>query len=131
MLKHILQYILFFGLLFIVGFYAHENILRASEKTLGFSLRHIYIFHALFSFSICTLLLVLSKLPNLAPQLGFLYLGGFLLKFLAFAVVFQNIIIGEAALSIVEAVSLMVPIALFLGLEVYFVAKILRVMDTA
>ena len=117
--------------MFIVGFYTHESVLRSSGKTLGFSLRHIYIFHALFSFGICTLLLVLSKFPNLAPQLGFLYLGGFLLKFLAFAIVFQNIIIGEAALSTVDALSLMVPIVLFLGLEVYFVAKILRVMDTA
>lgn len=131
MLKSILLYSLCFGLLFLVGLYIHKSILFSSEKTLDFSLIHMYIFHAAFSFGICVVLLLLSKLPNLAPQLGFLYLGGFLLKFLAFAAVFRNLIIGESALSAVDTVSLLVPVAIFLGLEVYFLAKLLRCISPA
>ena len=130
MLKTILRYILSFGLLFLVALYTHERVLTAFAATLNFSLLYIYIFHAVFSFCICTMLLTLSKIPRLATQLGFLYLGGFLLKFFVFAAVFQDIIIGESVLSVVDAVSLMIPIALFLALEVYFTAKLLRLIDT-
>lgn len=129
MIKRILHYILSFGLLFLMGFYAHKSILASTGKTLDFSLFDIYVFHAVFSFGICVLLLALSKLPTFAPQLGFIYLGGFLLKFFFFAAVFQNIVLRESSFSTTDSVSLLVPIILFLSLEVYFVTKLLRRID--
>lgn len=130
MFKGILRYILSFGLLFLVGFYVHDRILASAVKTLEFSLFDVYSINAIFSFGICALLLALSFLPQFADQIGFLYLGGFLLKFFVFAAVFRGVILGENALSVTDSTSLLVPIILFLALEVYFVAKILKELDT-
>lgn len=129
MIKRILYYILSFGLLLLSGFYVHKGILSSTEKALDFSLFNIYAFHAVFSFVICTLLLVISKFPKFAAQLGFLYLGGFLLKFFVFAAVFQGLVLRESPLTSIESVSLLLPIVIFLTLEVYFVAKLLRMID--
>ncbi len=129
MFKSFSYYILTFGLLLLIGYYAHNGVLAALGKTLSYPLLDVYIFHAIFSFGICTVLLLLSQLPGLAPQLGFLYLAGFLLKFFIFAAVFQNIVLRESPLTRIESFSLLVPIVIFLSLEVYFVAKLLRMID--
>ncbi|MDT7828979.1 DUF6168 family protein [Pricia sp. S334] len=128
--KIIISYIVSFGLLLLVGFSAHQSIMDYLGKSLDFSLLHSYLFHAVFSCAICTSLLTLSKLPQFRAQLGFIYLGGLLLKLLAFAGIFQDIVLRENPISTASSVSLLVPIALFLSLEVYFIAKLLRRIDT-
>ena len=129
MLKTILGYVVSFGLMLLLGFSAHQTILNTLGKTLDFSLLNIYLFHAVFSFAICALLLALSKLPQFRSQLGFIYLGGLLLKLLVFAGLFQGIVLRESPMSNASSISLLIPIALFLSLEVYFIAKLLRRID--
>ncbi|MFK7746768.1 MAG: DUF6168 family protein [Kordia sp.] len=126
MLREIFIYITAFGLLFFLGDFAHNYYIENQEITLGFSLRNMYAFHAFFSLQICIIFALLSANEKLRPQLGFIYLGSFVLKILVFCAVFYSLLFVGEKLSNTQRISLIIPMIVFLILEVYFMIKILN-----
>ncbi|WP_397364240.1 DUF6168 family protein [Olleya sp. R77988] len=126
MIKKISVYLVSFSVLFAVSFFAHQAILKASDFQLRFSLLSIYIFHFIVSFIISAGFLMLSKSLKWSSQLGFVYIFAFITKFLFFAAAFKDTLLGIENLSRLESLNLLIPLFLFLFLEVYFIANILN-----
>ena len=125
-----LTYIFVFGLLFLIGYHVHEYLLKEQAGLMSFSLKEVYIFHAIFSFLICTILFLISKRDKQKDQLGFLYLGTFVFKLVVFAVIFAELFFGDLQLSRTDKVSLLIPVFVFLVPEAYFIVKILANLNT-
>lgn len=126
MIRQIFIYITAFGLLFFLGDFAHNYYIETQGINLGFSVRHMYAFHAFFSLQLCIVFALLSNNEKLRPQLGFIYLGSFVVKILVFCLVFYNPIFTLEKLVRTQRISLIIPMLVFLILEVYFMIKILN-----
>mgnify|MGYP000209287100 CR=1 FL=1 len=126
MIKQTLKYSIVFLFLLIIGFYSQEAILTQKNISLTYSLWSVYIFHFLFSLSICVILSVLSFNEKFYQQLGFIYLGTLVFKIVIFCFVFNNIVFRELPLSKTESLSMLIPLAVFLIGEVYFIAQVLN-----
>jgi hypothetical protein len=126
MIRQIFIYMLAFGMLFFLGEYIHNYYIQSQEITLGFSLRNMYAFHAFFSLQLCIVFSLLVTNEKISPQLGFIYLATFVLKIIAFCGFFYNPIFTAEKLSNIQRVSLIIPMVLFLILEVYFIIRILN-----
>ncbi|PTX60399.1 hypothetical protein C8N46_10643 [Kordia periserrulae] len=126
MIRQIFIYITAFGLLFFLGDFLHNYYIESQEISLGFSLRKIYAFHAFFSLQLCVVFALLSNNEKLRPQLGFIYLGSFVLKIIIFCIAFYNILFVGQKLSNTQRISLIIPMLVFLILEVHFMIKILN-----
>ncbi|MEM6685821.1 MAG: DUF6168 family protein [Bacteroidota bacterium] len=126
MTRQIFIYFLAFGLLFFLGDFAHAYVLENQGISLDFSLRNMYAFHAFFSLQLCVVFALLSNNEKLRPQLGFIYLGSFVLKIILFCILFYNPLFTVEKLSNAQRISLAIPMVTFLILEVYFIIKILN-----
>lgn len=126
MTKSIISILSTFIVAYLVGLYAHQEILETQEIILPFSIEKLYLFLAGFSILICINLQLLTKAPKLSEQLGLIYLGTLMLKIILFSAVFYPSIIKQESLIISTQISLLTPIFLFLIIEVFFVAKILN-----
>lgn len=127
--KDIFRYILVFVALYIVGFYTHNFILSFTGKEIRFSLEKTYLFHAFFSGLICVNIRLASTVDKLFPQLGFIYLVTFIVKFILFAVFFYGTVFSLVQLTLIEKISLLIPLFIFLLTEAVFVVKILNNKD--
>ncbi|ALM08419.1 hypothetical protein SB49_11800 [Sediminicola sp. YIK13] len=125
MLKKVLFQVLLFGFLFCSGFYTHRFILESNEILIQLPLFQIYLFHGIFSLIICASFQILSSYEKFASQLGFIYLGTFLLKLLLFAIIFNGLLFNNEANSLTNKISLLAPVFIFLLFEVIIIAKIL------
>lgn len=126
MIKQIFIFMMAFGLLFFLGEYLHSYYIESQEIALGFSLQNMYAFHAFFSLQLCIIFAFLATNKKISPQLGFIYLASFVLKMIVFCIVFYNPLFTVETLSKIQRVSLLIPMVLFLILEVYFIIKILN-----
>ena len=126
LLKKTTTYTLLIGVLFFVGLHTHTFFLEKEAIKLQFSLFNIYLFHAVFTFILITIFTFISKYNTFFEQLGFIYLGTLVFKITFFCGVFYNPIFTTENLSIIERISLLIPVAIFLIIEVYFIAKILN-----
>ncbi|MEM6718313.1 MAG: DUF6168 family protein [Bacteroidota bacterium] len=126
MSRQIFIYFIAFGLLFFLGDFVHNYVIENQRIDLGFSLQNMYAFHAFFSLQLCIVFALLSNNEKLRPQLGFIYLGSFVLKIIVFCVLFYSILFTGEKLTNPQRISLAIPMLLFLILEVYFIIKILN-----
>jgi hypothetical protein len=129
MIKTIFLYSFIFFTLFFVSFSLHNNFLEENQVLLSFSLKKVYLFHLGFSMLICINFKLLSSVNKIADQLGFIYLGTFLLKLVLFSIIFYQSIFTEEELSKISRISLLIPALIFLLTEAIFVAKILNKRD--
>ena len=129
MIKTIFLYSFIFFTLFFVSFSLHNNFLEENKVLLSFSLKKVYLFHLGFSMLICINFKLLSSVNKIADQLGFIYLGTFLLKLVLFSIIFYQSIFTEEELSKISRISLLIPALIFLLTEAIFVAKILNKRD--
>jgi hypothetical protein len=126
MSKDLFRYIVVFVILFLIGFYGHQFLLKYLALKIIFSLEKVYLFHAFFSALICVNLRVFSTVDKLFPQLGFIYLSTLVLKLILFATFFYNPLFSTDSFSLVEKGSLFFPLFIFLLTEAVFVLKILN-----
>ncbi len=129
MIKTLALYLLFFGLLFGVSINIHLYVLGDNINDVRFSLVQVYLFHAVFSFLLCSIFRILSGLKKWQEQLGFLYLGALVFKLIAFSVLFSTSLFGNELLTFLERISMLIPVFVFLLPEVYFISKILMKID--
>ncbi|WP_046758523.1 DUF6168 family protein [Kordia jejudonensis] len=126
MIKQIFVYMLVFGMVFFLGDFIHNYYLESQEISLGFSIRNMYAFHAFFSLQLCIIFTLVSHNKKIGPQLGFIYLASFVLKIIAFCAIFYDPLFTVDKLSKTQRVSLLIPMLIFLIVEVCFIIKILN-----
>ncbi len=62
----------------------------------------------------------------LKNQLGLVYLAALFLKIIFFVIVFKDVVLGDLLIPRIERLSMLVPLVLFLSVEVFFISKILK-----
>ncbi|MAB48756.1 MAG: hypothetical protein CMC05_09010 [Flavobacteriaceae bacterium] len=125
MVKNLVTYILIFTIVGVSTYLLHNNFIEEKNISLPFSLKKVYLFFVLFSLVICFLFKVGSVINKIKEQLGFIYLGTIIFKIIVFAVIFYKSVF-EVDLSNAQRIALIIPMAIFLFIEVFFVAKILN-----
>ena len=125
MIKSIVVYTLAFAVLFIIVHFSQEFTLNESKNTVRFNLWDTNVFLVVASLLICVHLKLFSSIKSLQPQLGFIYLPTLFIKGGLFFLAFKSSVFSLETLTMVERLSLLVPLLLFLVLEVFFVVKIL------
>ena len=126
MIKNSIKYVLIFSILFVVGYKLQTLLTEDKTMLLPFSLISVYWFHAIISLLICVVIDLFSRQLKYHDQLGFIYLGALVFKILSFSIVFNKVLFGEHILSKSESISLLIPLAIFLVTEVYFITQILN-----
>jgi len=86
----------------------------------------MYLYHYVFSLSICVLFAYLAYSDILKNQLGLIYLGVLFLKIIFFVLIFKDVVLSTTPIPRIERASMLVPLVLFLLVEVLFVSKILK-----
>ena len=125
MVKNLITYILIFAIVGVSTYLLHNNFIEEKNISLPFSLKKVYLFFVLFSLVICFLFKVGSVINKIKEQLGFIYLGTIIFKIIVFAVIFYKSVF-EVDLTNAQRIALIIPMAIFLFIEVFFVAKILN-----
>ncbi|SRR5690606_15451604 len=125
--KKILYYTLLSFLFFAVGYAIHSFLLSYFEVFHPFTLWKIYLFQCVATLILCICFeVIFRKSKKYRDQLGFLYLGATVLKVAIFCMFFSSILFSSLVLSKLDSLSLLVPIFLFLSLEVVIIVKILN-----
>ncbi len=125
MVKNLVTYILIFAIVGVSTYLLHNNFIEEKNISLPFSLKKVYLFFVLFSLVICFLFKVGSVINKIKEQLGFIYLGTIIFKITVFVVIFYKSVF-EVDLANAQRIALIIPMAIFLFIEVFFVAKILN-----
>jgi hypothetical protein len=123
--KIIFQLFVFF-ILYLLTVNLHLFVNEKIGMELPFNLQKIYLFHATFSSLLCFNFGMLSTVDKIYQQLAFIYLAGTILKIFLFSIVFYESIIAREHLTIQEAITLLIPLFIFLLTEVLFVLKIIK-----
>ena len=125
MIKALIVYIISFSVLFLVVHFSQESFLDKLNTSTRFNLWNTNLFFAIASLAICIQFNFFSSRKNLQPQLGFIYLPTLFIKGVLFFIIFKSSIFSLDVLTISERLNLLIPLFLFLGLEVFFVVKII------
>lgn len=123
--KRLLLYFTTFAILGTAFFLIHNNYIVKNNYNLDYNLDYIYIFHGTSSLIICILFELGSYVKKVSHQLGFIYLATIVIKLAIFSGIFYNDIFTQT-LNTYQQISLLIPMAIFLITEVFFVAKILN-----
>lgn len=119
-----------YGISFIILFFAvqfsQEFILNQINLGVRFQHWDTNLFFAIASLIICVHFQIFSRIKSLKSQLGFIYLPTLFIKGIIFFFTFKNSIFALDILTKIERLSLLIPLLLFLGLEVFFVVKIIK-----
>lgn len=125
MIKKLAVYIVVFSVVFAISYSLQQFWLNNSLDQQRLPLHSIYWFHFIASLFICMVFAFLAKTKKWQQQLGFVYMFSFVTKLMLFALVFQKTIFQLENLSKFESLNLLIPVFIFLFLEVFFLSKIL------
>ncbi|MGB0892197.1 MAG: DUF6168 family protein [Flavobacteriaceae bacterium] len=125
MFKSFIVYsIAFLTALLLLTFF-HGFFLTEITSDIRYNVFNVNVFFCLISLVIIVHLKIISKIEKFKNQIGFVFLPTFLIKFVFFFIVFRNSVF-ELSLTRKESVFLLLPMLLFLVLEVFFLIKILN-----
>ncbi|WP_394365772.1 DUF6168 family protein [Hyunsoonleella pacifica] len=110
-----------------MSYCTHSYCIETNVIEFRFNLLQPYMFFAIFSFGLCIVFKVLSSFKKISFQLGFIYLFTLAIKVGLFAIIFNESILQLPNLSKIESLNLLIPLFIFLVLELYFVARLLGV----
>jgi len=125
MIKRAIEILISFGLLFAIV-YGVQYYFCANEACIRYNFFMTSLFFAGSSAVICLALLFLDTKEKFKPQLGFIYLPTLFIKGLLFYVLFQNAVFSLVKFTLEERLNLLIPLFVFLALEVYFAAKVIN-----
>ena len=108
------------------SFFLHQFLLGDTEPSFNSLLQKAYIFHFVFSLSVITAFQLLSKKESFFDQLGFIYMGLLVFKIAAYTAMCYPQLMGDQYLPRFYRASLLIPVFVFLVLEVFFVSKIIQ-----
>ncbi|WP_458628181.1 DUF6168 family protein [Winogradskyella sp. PC D3.3] len=128
MIKSLAVYVVSFSILFLIIHCSQDYILSKVNSPVRFNLWDTNMFFAVASVMICVHFQFFSLIKSLETQLGFIYLPTLFIKGVLFYVAFKDSVFNIAILNTAERLSILIPLLLFLGLEVFFVVKIISKM---
>jgi len=108
------------------SYFLHTYLLEDNGQNFIPLLQKAYIFHFFFSLVLLISFFVLAQSDKYFEQLGFIYMGLLVLKIVIFAGLFYPQLLGDNLLSRFYRASLLIPVIVFLPLEVIFISKIMR-----
>ncbi len=127
MTKRFLKFTVIFISVSILFYISHKYLLSFAGVNLSYKLLNIYLFHFIASFSICAIVEWLSsRLPN---QVGYIYLSSIFIKIGVFVLVFKPIIFGVEGLPMSEKFSIVVPMFIYLIIEVVYSGSIMNAIN--
>ena len=109
-----------------ISFFTQTALLNEMGSDFLELLKKSYLFHFLFSLLLVIAFQILSNSQKVFEQLGFLYIGMLVFKIVVFTAIFFPQLMGDQPLSHFYRAMILIPIFIFLTLEVIFVSKILR-----
>ncbi len=125
MIKSIATYTIVFALVFF-SIYFSRDYTFGSLPSLRFKTWDTDKFFALTSLIICVHFKLFSNIKALKPQLGFIYLPTLFIKGVLFFILFKTSVFTPKSLTASEQLHLLIPLLIFIVLEVYYVVKIIR-----
>tara|TARA_R110002051_G_scaffold73135_1_gene132696 strand:+ start:71665 stop:72027 length:363 start_codon:yes stop_codon:yes gene_type:complete len=108
------------------SFFLHQFILGKTAVCFIPLLQQAYIFHFCFSLVLLILFQIFSGVDKIFQQLGFIYLGVLVFKIIVMTAIFYPQLLGENMLSRYYRASLLIPVIVFLPLEVIFISKLMQ-----
>ncbi|WP_368389733.1 DUF6168 family protein [Maribacter sp. 1_MG-2023] len=126
MLKNIILYIVVFTVVGATSYFLQDLVLSTAPIYFGPLLINAYTFHFLFSLTLVVIFLIASKNNSFFEQLGFMYMGVLVFKIMVFAILFYPYLLGELIMPQIYRGALLIPVIIFLFLEVFFISKIMR-----
>ena len=123
--KIFLKYLLYFIIACVITYAIQIWIIDLSSESLRYNVLDVDLFFGIASYIICVHFLFLETIEKLRPQLGFLYLPTLFIKGILFYFYFKNSIFSLETLTTLERVHLIIPLVVFLVLEVYLISRIL------
>ncbi|SKB51398.1 DUF6168 family protein [Maribacter arcticus] len=126
MLKNILIIIVVFLFVGTTSYFLHPFLLVEEHQFFVPLLKKAYLFHFSFSLILILAFIILARYDKYFVQLGFIYMGLLVFKIVVFAALFYPQLLGENLLSSFYRSSLLIPVIVFLPLEVIFISKIMR-----
>ncbi|WP_028870620.1 DUF6168 family protein [Psychroserpens burtonensis] len=126
MIKKFLIFVVAFAVLFAVVYGFQEVFINQSSQEIRFSVFDTNVFFGVTSLIICIHFEIFSSIKKLQSQLGFIYLPTLFIKGILFFIIFKSSIFNSETLTITERLHLLIPLLLFLALEVFFITRILK-----
>lgn len=108
------------------SYFSHLFLLEDEHQFFMPLLEKAYVFHFFFSLILLIAFVILAQRDKFFEQLGFIYMGLLIFKIIVFAALFYPQLLGENLLSRYYRASLLIPVIVFLLLEVIFISKIMR-----
>jgi DMSO/TMAO reductase YedYZ heme-binding membrane subunit len=125
LVKKITIVAIIFSVVGLALYFLQSHFMGPANTLLQTLLRESYLFHGVFSLVVIILFFLLSTQKKFFPQLGFIYIGLLVFKIMVFTIIFQPYLLGDQLLSLAHRAYLLVPIFIFLMLEVIFLSKLL------
>jgi len=125
-LKKIIGYIIVFVSVGTISFFVQYFFLKEQQVAFGQVLKTSYLFHGCFSFLLVSAFNILSGKKQIFDQLGFIYIGLLVFKLIFFGFMMHRELIGEEILPRNERAGLLVPVIIFIFLEVVYLKKIFK-----
>ena len=108
------------------SYFLHPFLLIEEHQFFVPFLKKAYLFHFSFSLILILAFIILARYDKYFVQLGFIYMGLLVFKIVVFAALFYPQLLGENLLASFYRSSLLIPVIVFLPLEVIFISKIMR-----
>ena len=124
--KTFIKYLLYFTLALAATYFLQLWIIDLTSVKLRYRLLDVDLFFGIASFIICLNFLFLGTIKKLKPQLGYIYLPTIFIKGVIFYLYFKSTIFTNETLSMGERLHLIIPLIVFLVLEVYLISRILN-----
>ncbi|SNR24883.1 hypothetical protein SAMN04488009_0322 [Maribacter sedimenticola] len=125
MLKNILILLVVFIFVGTTSYFIHFYTL-VNEGSFKPLLEKAYLFHGFFSLGMLILFTILAQFKKFFDQLGFIYMGLLVFKIVIFTSLFYPQLLGDNLLPRFYRASLLIPVIVFLPLEVIFISKLMR-----
>ncbi|APQ17389.1 hypothetical protein A9200_00310 [Maribacter hydrothermalis] len=108
------------------SFFLHQFFLGNTAVNFIPLLQKAYIFHFFFSLVLLIFFQIFCEVDKIFQQLGFIYMGVLVFKIIVFTAIFYPQLLGENMLSRYYRASLLIPVIVFLPLEVIFISKLMQ-----
>jgi hypothetical protein len=126
MIKQIAVYLFSFSIVFLSIYLLENHFLNIYLKDIRYNLFDTNLFFCLASFFICLHLLIFSNIKLVEPFLGYIYLPTLFIKGVLFYLIFKDSVFNIDNLTTLERLNLLVPMLIYLIVEVLFIIKILN-----
>ena len=126
MFKKIGIYIVVFVLVGTTSYFIHLFLLGEIDIAFKALLKKSYTFHFCFSLVLLTIFQLVARFNKLFEQLGFMYMALLVVKIVIFAGLFYPQLLGDNLLPRFYRASLLIPVIVFLPLEVIFISKLMQ-----